>query len=466
MNAAILCVRLVFLTIIYYVCMAFPSAFKVVGFCLAALGALGLLKGGMIGRIISGSLLMLGGLCLFFCYMPQVGKVFVIGAGVVCVLLYLMSLIKSIRRRFNARDRKAKLADLCVSEPGCERAKGDLSHMRSEMPIQSLADHGSGQHHCIVLGRSRTVDIRLVESDVSRRHLEIARGEGGIVAVCLSPHVMTTVNGAPMRVAIQYPLHEGDVVKLGRRTEVRVVKLPKDENEEMSLCVQDGRGVHQENVRLMLNGDLQPCDDGCSVDRTVVANTDEIRQIDDMVCYKPVIYLYPEVLTQCSVRLRLNGRLTCTYPAHGSCGWRDFLAAPDGVLIFPDKRRYYCLYWEGNAEFEKKIYKGYCVKGCETAEFLSVQLLKMGLSFREANEFIIYWLPRMQNNPYNVIAFLGEEYARSVQLEIEPAPDSVLRVFMTWKASDGPVDIPAPTIEPFERRGFTVVEWGGTEIGR
>lgn len=115
---------------------------------------------------------------------------------------------------------------------------------------------------------------------------------------------------------------------------------------------------------------------------------------------------------------------------------------------------------------KKKIYKGYCVKGCETAEFLSVQLLKMGLSFREANEFIIYWLPRMQNNPYNVIAFLGEEYARSVQLEIEPAPDSVLRVFMTWKASDGPVDIPAPTIEPFERRGFTVVEWGGTEIGR
>ena len=178
---------------------------------------------------------------------------------------------------------------------------------------------------------------------------------------------------------------------------------------------------------------------------------------------KPVIYLYPEVATQCSVRVGLNGRLTCTYPAHGADGWRDFVAAPDGTLTFPDGRKFYCLYWEGTTPTRWDFSQGYCVRGNETGAFLADVLAKMGLSFREANEFIIYWLPRMQENPYNIIAFQGVRYTESAKLEIEPKPDSILRVFMAWKASDIPVDIPAPEIKPFERKGFSVVEWGGTE---
>ena len=188
------------------------------------------------------------------------------------------------------------------------------------------------------------------------------------------------------------------------------------------------------------------------------------EQLD--VCYKPVIYLYPERETTCNVKVITDGALTCTYPEHGSDGWRDFVADPDGTLTFADGRQYYCLFWEGVTSTHWDFSRGYCVKGGETGAFLAEVLAKMGLSFCEANEFIIYWLPKMQENPYNVIAFQGERYAESARLEIEPQPDSLLRVFMAWKASNFPVDIPAPEIMPFERKGFTVIEWGGTEVGR
>ena len=43
---------------------------------------------------------------------------------------------------------------------------------------------------------------------------------------------------------------------------------------------------------------------------------------------KPVIYLYPEVETQVTVKMDYSGKLTCTYPAYND-GWQ-VTAAPDG----------------------------------------------------------------------------------------------------------------------------------------
>ena len=89
---------------------------------------------------------------------------------------------------------------------------------------------------------------------------------------------------------------------------------------------------------------------------------------------------------------------------------------------------------------------------------------KRGLTAREANEFIIYWLPVMQENPYNVITFHTDDYADAVPLTVSPAPDSVIRVFMTFSASENQVYLPEQTLPQYARNGFTVVEWGGGEI--
>jgi hypothetical protein len=178
---------------------------------------------------------------------------------------------------------------------------------------------------------------------------------------------------------------------------------------------------------------------------------------------KPIIYLYPEAPTEVSVKLTLDGELTCTYPAYGD-GWDNFTAYPDGTLISPDGKEYYCLYWEGKQNTGWDFSRGFCVKGEDTAAFLEWALAAQGLTPREANEFIIYWLPRMEGNAYNVISFQTTAYTDTAVLEITPAPDTLIRVFMAYVPSPVAVNIPAQEFAPVERVGFTAVEWGGTEI--
>ncbi|MBQ1848117.1 MAG: hypothetical protein II135_08945, partial [Clostridia bacterium] len=155
--------------------------------------------------------------------------------------------------------------------------------------------------------------------------------------------------------------------------------------------------------------------------------------------------------------------LTCTYPEYEN-GWDNFTAYPDGTLVFEDGRQYYALFWEGISNAEYDFSQGFCVKGSETAEFLNEVLQKAGLNEKEADEFIIYWLPRMQVNPYNLIAFQSSAYTESAKLTVEPAPDALIRVFMAYKPLNTYVDIEPQTFDTPQRTGFTVVEWGGSEI--
>ncbi len=117
------------------------------------------------------------------------------------------------------------------------------------------------------------------------------------------------------------------------------------------------------------------------------------------VAEKPVIYLYPEEGTDVDVSLSLAGEMTCTYPAYGN-GWH-VTASPDGTLIDEDGKAYYALYREGELKTEYDLTKGYCVAGSDTAAFLEEALNVRGLTAREANELIIYWLPQMQENEHD-----------------------------------------------------------------
>ena len=181
--------------------------------------------------------------------------------------------------------------------------------------------------------------------------------------------------------------------------------------------------------------------------------------------YKPVIYLYPTKEQSVSVKLDLKGRFTYTYPQQYDGGWK-VIAKPDGTLTNShDGMEYSYLFWEGtfsNVKFD--LSKGFVVKGQDTTKFLQETLSKMGLTPRERNEFVVYWAPKMHNNKYNLITFAGKEYEEAAPLEINPAPDSILRIFMVYKSLDESIKIEPQEIKPFERKGFTVVEWGGTEV--
>lgn len=178
---------------------------------------------------------------------------------------------------------------------------------------------------------------------------------------------------------------------------------------------------------------------------------------------KPVIYLYPQEETEVTVKLNYAGTLTVTYPEYRD-GWH-VTAEPDGTLIDPESgKEYSYLFWEGTDETEYDFSQGFCVPGEETAAFLQEHLAQMGLEPREYNEMIVYWLPLMQDNAYNLISFQQEAYTQRAELMIAPEPDSVLRVFMAYKALDEPIEIEPQTVEPFERSGFCVVEWGGAQV--
>ncbi len=182
----------------------------------------------------------------------------------------------------------------------------------------------------------------------------------------------------------------------------------------------------------------------------------------DIVDEKPVIYLYPESVTEVSVKLKLDGELTCTYPKYES-GW-NVTASPDGTLTDAEGQSYNYLYWEGITNVEYDLSKGFCIKGEDTADFLEDALEKLGLNRREANEFIVYWLPLMEHNPYNVISFQTDIYTDAAKLTVTPEPNTLIRVFMAWQGTDEYISLPEQEFTAPSRKGFTVVEWGGAEV--
>ena len=181
---------------------------------------------------------------------------------------------------------------------------------------------------------------------------------------------------------------------------------------------------------------------------------------------KPIIYLYPTEETEINVKLTNANRITTSYPKYPLEGWR-VLARPDGTLTdLTTNRNLYCLYYEANADSDQSIYKdGFIVKGEEVAEFLEEELAILGLNERETEEFIVYWLPILEANKYNYIRFAEENYINeNMPLEITPKPDTVIRVLMEFEGLDEPIEMKEQKLKPKQREGYTVVEWGGTEI--
>lgn len=187
---------------------------------------------------------------------------------------------------------------------------------------------------------------------------------------------------------------------------------------------------------------------------------------------KPVLYLYPETEAETEVRVSFAHPevLTTVYPAYPDNGWH-ILATSDGTLrtIMNGKiseRTYYALYWEESGAVSCDFATGFCVSREDSTAFLEESLAKLGLTDREANECILYWLPLLEKSPYNLICFeLTESREAYNALRITPHPDSILRVALHILPVPEPAAIEAQVLPPFDRHGFTAVEWGGVYGG-
>ena len=191
--------------------------------------------------------------------------------------------------------------------------------------------------------------------------------------------------------------------------------------------------------------------------------------MSSVAVHAPIIYLYDDACSDVNIRLDLKGDLTETYPLYDEgSGW-NVTTSPDGMLTGPDGDNYRFLYWEADLDMDYDLSRGYCVRGCDTEGFLDEALRELGLNETEAFDFKAFWLPFMEANPYNVITFQTTAYTDVAVLDVTPSPDVTVRVNMLWYPSSEYVSIEPqdlsgmnPSLE--DRRGLTLVEWGGEVI--
>ena len=179
------------------------------------------------------------------------------------------------------------------------------------------------------------------------------------------------------------------------------------------------------------------------------------------VVRKPVLYLYPEQPTRIQVQLQFKGEVVHSYPHYPQQGWQ-VLAQPDGTLLDEQSGKTYpYLFWEGRSGYRYELKEGFVVEGSGSADFLDQTLAHLGLNRKEATDFITYWLPGLERSPYNLIHFSTEAYATQAPLHIQPAPETLIRVFMVYQPLAAPIDWPQQQLPKARRQGYTVVEWGG-----
>ncbi|MCR5791655.1 MAG: hypothetical protein K6G65_00665 [Lachnospiraceae bacterium] len=183
----------------------------------------------------------------------------------------------------------------------------------------------------------------------------------------------------------------------------------------------------------------------------------------EAVAEKPVIYVYPkEDNTKLTVTIKHNEPLDVEYPISKNGSW-DIVADTDGTLHY-EGRDYKYLYWEDNSEWDMAFEKGFCVKKEDSISFLENALTKLGLTEKEQDDFISYWLPRLYENEWNLISFNPAAYEKEYGLEVSKKAN-IINVFALIKGLDKKVSIEPQDLtkmNEISRDELTVVSWGGT----
>ncbi len=179
---------------------------------------------------------------------------------------------------------------------------------------------------------------------------------------------------------------------------------------------------------------------------------------------KPNLYLYPEETTEVTVRLGFpaGGGVTASEPTYAD-GW-TVTVEPDGKI---DGGAYGHLFYEARVPADWQFDRGWVVQKRQLAEFFGENLAAHGFNERETDDFIEYWVPRLDDKAFYVIY---PQYERDIEpritLAITPEPAEIFRLYYVISGVDS-VDryVPEPEIPSFHHSGFTACEWGVILVG-
>jgi hypothetical protein len=147
--------------------------------------------------------------------------------------------------------------------------------------------------------------------------------------------------------------------------------------------------------------------------------------------------------------------ITDSEPEYAS-GWSVW-AEPSGLL----GGQWDYLFYEATVLWVFQNEEGFAVPAPEIFEWFAAKLPALGLTEDETADFLDYWTAHLPYAPcYRVFPQPLAIVEQEVGLVVDPAPDSVLRLWLMIEGATECEDLPAPAVEPFVRAGFTVVEWG------
>lgn len=183
------------------------------------------------------------------------------------------------------------------------------------------------------------------------------------------------------------------------------------------------------------------------------------------VVQKPAIYLYPTKEMNLTVGIDIHPeQFTAVVPEFDSPTSWNVTAKPNGEIIHRGKRVPY-LFWEAKSDMRMKTKKGFLVKRGEAREFLEKTLTQLNLNEKEKFDFITYWLPEFNRLGDVFCSFQLKNYCHTNPLFLSEKPDTVIRVFIAIrKARPSDARKTAQKLPSVERKGFTVIEWGGSVI--
>ena len=171
---------------------------------------------------------------------------------------------------------------------------------------------------------------------------------------------------------------------------------------------------------------------------------------------KPAIYLYPTEDSQIDVQLKINGFMTKDIPDYNK-GWNVF-ATKEGLI----EGEYDYLFYEALLRKVELPETGWVVEYGDLEQWFEVNLKELGLNEKEKDQFMEYWVEELPKANYYEIKLLEEQYLNeNMALIISPQPETVIRLMFNFRPLKEKINLPEPNIIVPERKGFTVVEWGG-----
>ncbi len=181
------------------------------------------------------------------------------------------------------------------------------------------------------------------------------------------------------------------------------------------------------------------------------------RIYDDIMVYKPNIYIYPLIKLKLSVQLSfpMGGNIVESIPEYAK-GW-NVSVDPNGKI----DNQYDYLFYESKQPNLFQYEKGWCISRANLKAFFEDNMKQYNFSSSEIKDFTDYWMPLLTDcNFYCIYPQTSEIIDKIIQLNFSAKPDHTYRLFYGILGTNELKILSKPQHEPFDRSGFYVVEWG------